>query len=116
MRFRLPQTLVYWPPAGSDSFGRPTLGTPVEYKCRWEDTITETIDSNGDIALSSATVYLTSPVAIGGVMWLGTLATGPQSSGWIDEVKANSGTHEIINILVVPSLSASQKLTKVMLK
>ena len=34
---RLEQKVVYWAPAGSDSFGRLLVGAPVEFDARWED-------------------------------------------------------------------------------
>jgi hypothetical protein len=116
MRFRLPNKLVYWPPTGADEFGRPTLGTPVEYCCRWEDCVEETIDPNGDVVLSSAVAYLTDPAAVAGVMWHGTLIEGPQSSSWLPDVKSNFGTHEIINVSKIPGLRGQTPLTKVSLK
>ena len=116
MRFRLPQTLVYWPPIGDDGFGRPKYGTPVQYPCRWEDGLSETISSDGDVVYSSATAYLAVTVNPAGVVWLGTLANGPQSPGWLAQTKANPGVREIINVSTIPSLKATQSLVTVKLK
>lgn len=116
MRLNLPQQAVYWPPAGVDTFGRPTLGDPVGLRCRWEDGISETIDSSGDVVMSSAQVYLSAPVKIAGVLFLGSI-DDVQGIDWESaNVKRNQGTHEIIRSENIPNLKASQFLAKAYLK
>lgn len=119
MRLRLPQTVVYFAPNGTDGFGMPKLAAPVELarRARWEDKLTETIDKDGDTVLSFATVYLNVPVRIGGILILGTMAQTVDSSGWdAANVPGNPDTHEIVSIGSVPNLRATQTLYTAMLK
>lgn len=109
MRFRLPQKCVYWAPIAADAEGRPTLAAPVELACRWEDGVDETIDTNGDVKLSEAKVFLDTPALATGILMLGNLAT-VTASGFPASVRAAPGTHEILRTTSIPSLSASQTL------
>lgn len=114
MRFRLPQTVVYWAPKAAGTYGRPSLATPVELAARWEDKQEQTIDGNGDVASSSATVFLAVPVLTGGAMLLGDLSD--LGSGFPTNPKDDPRCHEIISVSVIPSLNASQSLTTAYLK
>ena len=80
MHVNLPNTIVYWPPGPPDQFGQPTLGTPVEYAARWDDGISETVGNDGALVYSSASVILLSDVAVGGMMFLGTLLQAQDSA------------------------------------
>jgi hypothetical protein len=114
MRLRLPMQAVYWAPIKADSFGRPTQAAPVQLACRWEDQVVETIDRDGNIVYSSATVYLASPVLVGGYLFLGLLSS--IGSGFGDPIQSNPGVHEIISLGSAPNLKASQILYQAMLK
>ena len=110
LRLRLNQTAVYWQLIGNDDFGRPKFAAPVQLPCRWEDYLSETINSQGDKVLSSATIYLASPVAVGGVLMQGLLITA-QASGFPPNIKDSPLTHEILSVLTIPALKGSQTLT-----
>lgn len=71
------QTCVYWPKNGTDRYGNPTAGTPVELACRWENNITNAIAFDGVEYTKSATVYLKDEVVVDGWLYLGTLDTAP---------------------------------------
>lgn len=71
MNIRFPQIATYWA-ATPDGFGGNTFGEPTEIKCRWEDSVEETIDNNGNKIISRSKVFLASDVAVGGYLYLGS--------------------------------------------
>lgn len=109
MRIRLPQTAVYWPPAGADGFGRPALGAPIQYACRWEGGYHQTVNSEGAIVTSTACVFLQGDIQIktGGRFYKGLLID-TQASSFI--LAGNPLVHEILNVDKTPSLSGRQYL------
>lgn len=66
---------VYWPPTGVDQFGKPTLGAPIELRCRWEDTIEEVLSVDGEKTLTRAKVFVSQDVIPRGVLVKGRLDT-----------------------------------------
>lgn len=73
MRVALRQTVVYWPPAGSDNYGQPTYGTATEFPCRWESTSRKVRGPGGEEVLAQAEVWVGRDLAVGGALMLGTL-------------------------------------------
>jgi hypothetical protein len=68
----LRQTATYWAPVGIDGFGKKTHAKPVTLNCRWEKKKERYRNPQGEIELSTASVFLEQSVAAGGFMFLGT--------------------------------------------
>jgi hypothetical protein len=103
------QKAVYWPPSTYDAYGQPTMGTAVQIDCRWEDKSEQFLDANGQEQLSNAIVYVSQDVALGGMLWLGLLASAPVNP------KADDDAWEIRKFEKLPNLKASEFLRTVML-
>ncbi len=87
----LKQTAVYWPPEdGYDDFGQPTVSSPQELICRWEDTAEEFIDAQGTKTVSKAQVFLDEDVEVKGLLMLGTLAEAEASDFPTDPKEAGA--------------------------
>jgi hypothetical protein len=69
------QRAVYWAPAGLDSNGQMTYEPPIEIKCRWSDISSLYLDTQGEQAVSQATVMVDRDVKKGGILWKGKLQT-----------------------------------------
>lgn len=106
---------IYWPPAGSDDYGKPAQGALVElvggFVVRWEDVVEDFTTKDGTASTSSAVVYVPllpdgSEVAVGGFLWLGARA------GLTDEADptANAGAHEVRRMDKLPTLKATEFL------
>lgn len=108
MRFALHDYAVYWAPIAANQYGKPSVTTPVELPCRWEEKTSETINAEGETVLSGATVYLASDVLVGGYMMFGKLQD--LGSGFPANPKADRRVREIINRERVPALHRSQVL------
>lgn len=66
---------MYWSPVGKDRSGQIVLNdTPVEVKCRWEDTNEQFVDQTGNTVVSQARVFVDRDLEIGGFLWQGTQA------------------------------------------
>ena len=100
------QDAVYWPFSSIDEFGAKVVGDPVEIKCRWESTGEEFLDSEGEIKISNAVVYVDRDAYIGGILMLGDKddITDP-----ID-IKENEGAWEIRRFDNIPNIKASEFL------
>ncbi len=68
---------VYWPTAAVDTFGVYSSGSPVELACKWKSSKGETVDKDGKKHTTTATVYLSTEVALGGWLWRGRLVDAP---------------------------------------
>lgn len=66
---------VYWAPVGTDQFGKPLLGAPIELTCRWEDVIEEVLSAEGEKTLTKAKVFVGQDVVPRGVLVKGQLNT-----------------------------------------
>ena len=77
---------TYWPPSSTDAYGQPSMGQPVEIKCRWETRNSQFIDENGDRALARAVVYTSIDVQPKGILIPARLSTVDQA-----DPKANVG-------------------------
>jgi len=96
----LRQTAVYWAPPTQDENGEMTYGSPVEIKCRWEDIVTNFIDTKGDEQTSSAVVMVDRDINTKGVLWLGLLTDAqPQPFD-------NPGAYEIKKFDKLPDFKA----------
>jgi hypothetical protein len=68
------QKAVYWPPGRVNAYGKATLQAPVELDVRWEHGSRQGVDLQGNTVSLEAQAVVGEPVAIDGLMWLGTLA------------------------------------------
>ena len=99
----LNEAAVYWPPGDPDGYGDLSDSDPVSgVRVRWEAVVRRYRDSNGETALSEATVYIDREVAIGGHLKLGTSTD-------------RDGAMAIRAIGSVPSLDGGTRLHKAML-
>jgi len=92
-------TCVYWPPGSEasgqgrdfDDYGQPIYGDPEELNCRWDDVNVEFVNPKGTMMTSRAIVMVESDVAVGGVLFNGTLAQATD----LDRPKNNENAWEI---------------------
>lgn len=69
----LKQKAVLLAATGFDRYGEPTVAAPAQVSCRWEEKHSESVDAKGaDIAIDCQ-VMIAQAVAVGSVMWKGTL-------------------------------------------
>lgn len=97
------QTALYWPFAGIDDYGRPTVsGTPQELTVRWEQGRQEATDPQGGTITVDAVAVVDRAVTIGAEMWLGSLddwlGTGSGSAGSDDEVMRIAAYEEVPDV------------------
>lgn len=70
----LRQDAVYWPPAGDGEDGKPTFGEAVPIKCRWVESMGQTIKvANRDID-SKANVNPDRDLEVGGILYKGKMS------------------------------------------
>ncbi len=105
------QQAVWWALASIDGHGKEVYVSPVQIKCRWEDSNEEFMDAGGDRQLSNAIVYVDRDTPVGGVLMLGVLAdiTDPIN------IKENDGAWEIRKFNNLPNLKATEFLKTAML-
>ena len=70
----LVHTLVYWGAPTSDGTGGYTFADPVEISGRWVDKSERFQTREGDTYVSRAIVHADRELAVGGVLWQGSLA------------------------------------------
>ena len=90
----LKQIAVYWPLTAPtfDNYGKPiTTSSPVEIKCRWDDTQDEFVDSQGMKQKASVKIIADRDLDIGGCIFLGMLDEIEDQ----DDPKLNPRVHEI---------------------
>lgn len=102
----LRQTAVYWAPDLPTEFGDPTYGTPCEISCRWEDRCEEFRDTEREIRMSNAVVYVGQDVEEGGMLLLGTLSMDVDQS----DPKNNEGAFEVQRFDRLPNLKNTETL------
>ena len=102
------QTAVYWPPDSYDGFGQPVMGTAVEITCRWEDTHEQFLDKDGQEQTSSAKIYVSQDVELGGYLWLGVIGSKPSNP------KTDNDAWEIRKFENLPNLKATEFLKTAM--
>ena len=100
------QTLVYWAKAGSDGFGKPAYADPVEIKCRWDDIQREMITAEGRSIITKAQLLLVSPVAPGGLVFLGLLTDWQALATYPKIPTVNQGGLEVMIAKNTPDLKA----------
>lgn len=123
MLFDLNQQVVFWPVAGVDGYGTLSLGSPIGFEyARWNEAASNAIDAQGNLVVSSVTVFLDGydvfeqaggTIQLQGIMWLGTLANALLLP---TPIRGNPGTHEIIAVSQTPTLPANESLWRIQLK
>jgi len=109
----LKQTAVYWPPAGEESsgedfdgYGRPISTAAYEILCRWEEKSEQFLDSDNNIQISNAIVYVGEDVRKGGYLFLGELTDLED----VDNPQDNDNAWEIMKFEKNPNLKATKFL------
>lgn len=70
------QQAVWWSRNPTpDQSGNHTFAAPVEIKCRWEDIVKQFRDSQGEMQLSSALVYVDREMELGDRLMKGEMPT-----------------------------------------
>ena len=103
------QDAVYWPPGAYDGFGQPTMGAAVGIKCRWEEVAEQFLDAEQQQQLSNARVYVDQTVELGGMLWLGLLASAPADPTLDDDA------WEIRKYESIPNFKATEFLKSALL-
>ena len=103
------QVAVYWAPGSYEAFGQPSMASPVEISCRWEDVNEQFLDGDGQEQLSNARVYVDRTVELGGMLWLGALGDAPSNP------KLDPSAWEIRKYESLPNFKATEFLKSVML-
>lgn len=80
------QKAVHWPLYGYDGNGEPTVSSPQEITCRWEDVTRQIMGDNGTPIAIDAEVWVDTDVAEGSMMWKGQLIDLPDPATDIMEV------------------------------
>jgi hypothetical protein len=104
------QSAIYWARSGTDSYGQPSFAEPVEITCRWDDSVTEFIDPQGERRLSSAVVYVDRDMPLGSMLKLGDL-----DSNIADDPRENADTFEVRQFAKNPNFKATEFLRTVYL-
>jgi hypothetical protein len=90
------QTVTYWAPLGTNSYGARQFAAPVQLKARWEDVGELFRSPSGQEVVSKAKVFTPSAVDLGGYLYLGTsAATDP---------KTVANAREILSVREMPDL------------
>ena len=67
------QTAVYWSAPSPNGFGEMQFASPVEIKCRWDDTTEIITNKHGAVVNSRATLLVTQQLDENGYLFLGSL-------------------------------------------
>lgn len=101
----LRQTATRWTIASKDIYGKPTY-TRSSVKCRWEDNMRKSVDTQGVEFISSAMVWLPIDISVGDYLFLGTsTATAPPDDA-----------REVGNFGKIPNIKATQFERKAVLR
>lgn len=103
---KLNQFAVYWPPGPPSHSGATTYGTPIELRCRWEDSTQEMIDPKGDKWTSKAEIWTLVQLINLGVLWKGKF------KNLVDKTNPmkNPGASAIRSHEIIPGVSAKDIL------
>jgi len=109
----LKMTAVYWSTQSiesgglaHDDYGQPLWSSPIEIKCRWEETTEEFISSNGTRQVSSVKVYVDRDMKEGEILMLGALIDVVDENN----PRSNQGAYEIKRFEKTPNLKITEYL------
>ncbi len=106
------QKAVYWPPGDFDEYGRPKTGTAVELSVRWEMKNQEFIDPQNTRQVSTAVILVPVDVAVGGLLYLGTLVETEEAS-FPSDVR-QGGAVEILQFQKTPDRRVTRYVRRAM--
>ena len=106
----LTQTAVHWANPVATGRGGRTFDSPVSISCRWEQRQEMFRDTTGQEVRSLAVIYLTTTISVGEYLWLGALASVPDS----DPLKV-SGAYPVRGVEQTKSVNGRESITKVWL-
>lgn len=109
----LPHTAVYWPPSGTDGYGKVSFANPVEVSVRWQMVQEEFADKDGRVQRSNSVVYCKTSLKEGGYLYKGSLSdlTQQEKSSPI----SIAGSAIISKVFESSSIDGSIIITKVLL-
>lgn len=102
------QSAVYWPFVSVDAYGKKLVGSPVLIKCRWDASIEEFLDAQGERQLSRAVVMVDRDTPVGGILMLGGLSDITNDT----DIKENEGAWEIKRFDNTPDIRAKEFLKR----
>ena len=102
----LRETAVLWAFTGVDAYGKPSVASPIEISCRWDDSAIEYIAPDNTNQVSRAVVMVDRDITIGGILMLGELT---DVNGAVAP-KSNLGAYEIRQTSKNPNLRATEYL------
>lgn len=103
---------AYWPPLKPDADGNPRYGTPIELRCRWEQTSEDYIDPEGVRQFNNAKVFVDRDLVSGGLLCLGRL----DAILYPTQPFKNEGVGEITKVDKLPNLRNTEELITVFLR
>jgi len=112
------QVALYWSPGDLQEDGERDYDsvTPIEIPCHWSHTHSETVDLQGEVYLSSATVQTSTPILRRGVLWLSTAKVSDVAGTALSQVPATIPMNQIIqNVKVIPDVQGEEILYEAML-
>ena len=112
---RTQQQVVYWPPAGFDSYGRPRQAVPIQFPARWVDELEELVGPQGAPVMSSAKCYAAVPMLVGGLLMQGTLDM-VQDPAFPANPRTTGKVFEIITVSKTPSIYGTESLVTASVK
>ena len=100
------QTAVWWErESAPDTYGRFSFNAPVEIACRWDDTLQEFLDAQGEKRLSQAVAYVDRIMKPGDRLMRGSL-----ESDLTDDPIPVEGAFEIKRFDQNPNFKATETL------
>jgi len=99
------QKAVWWARSSKDRFGRWTFDLPVEIDCRWEDTIQEYLDAQGEKHVSKATVYMDRLVSVGDRLRRGELVFDV-----LEDPMQMTDSYQVASFEQMPNFRATENL------
>lgn len=91
----LHDSAVLWTAAGTDGYGQPTVDAPAEIPCRWMYKQKEVVGPNGTPIAIDAQLVVKQAVAVGSIVWEGTLEDLP---GTGTDYTPTSGIMKVIGV------------------
>lgn len=98
----LHQTITYWAPTGSDTYGQVTFAAPVQLSARWEDNAQLIRNKAGQQYTTKSRVFLAQDFDLNGYLFLGTSS--------VSSPFGVSGAYEIQQKATVPDLAGLKTL------
>jgi len=87
----LASNAIHWARSGTDTMAVPSFSTPASITCQWEARTQVVLTANNERVESGAVAYVSTDVAQGDWLKLGTLATSTAS-----DPRDESGAREVV--------------------